>query len=446
MSLMPKNLSGNNSELYNSFVAIGANPDQLDQFELLYNAFNFHVPEPGVVLYLGYNPDTVIEYSKKVLFIGLAWIEEVVKKSPHIYINAILYYLNKIGLNKVILDVEQLDLLFKKKDNYTESVSIHRIILLFDFYLKKINLNYEYTCNFPIIDFNKKNSIYLRPGIVELRALQAVKKTSQEYLKIMCSKILKNINCHEYMYQPNTSNDADLLDIEFYIRQLITNAGVYGKTPDLLLTSINDFCARYHNALTESNQIYINSNCLTHSHLARLLSPEKTSPKYYRFGSIQNFYNMIDGKRILFVSPFASLCQKNIESSNIYKIWKNIKVAPFSLTGVDAYVTTYPHSLHESWSQTFSLLTSHVEKYLLSEEYDLVLASCGSYGLPLLHHIFLNHNVNCIYYGNFMNMLFGIKMNDFKDYFDDANLDYWLDAKIYHQNIENAHFARGHLD
>jgi hypothetical protein len=64
------------------------------------------------------------------------------------------------------------------------------------------------------------------------------------------------------------------------------------------------------------------------------------------------------------------------------------------------------------------------------ERIDIVIGSCGCYGIPLLEYCFRRHNMAAIYYGNYTNMAFGVRLADFEGHFDQANLEEWVDPFV----------------
>jgi hypothetical protein len=60
-------------------------------------------------------------------------------------------------------------------------------------------------------------------------------------------------------------------------------------------------------------------------------------------------------------------------------------------------------------------------------EIDLVMGSCGCYGVPLLDYCHKRHGMSAVYYGNMMHVFFGIRQNDFASHMESANAEFWTD-------------------
>jgi len=350
----------------------------------------------------------------------------------HIFIQLTLTILEKYHhVTSWSIDWDSIDNALHRISTFEHVTRIHKYLLIFDYCHKKtFNKATPFFSNKPIIDLQNSPQFYTRVGNVELRALRTVIR-HPESLDSIVREICDNLHSHDFMYQPNTSDDAQVADLSFSIRQLITNAGMYGTTHANLLTSLYGWANRYLSACFNGSDLLLDWNYGMHAHSVRLAAVEAglqfRRVRGFRFGNVYDFYNQLAGKTILIVSPFAKACVDSVESGAVKRLWKNLHVPCFKSVGVEARITTHPNRPHGSWLETFLILCERIDKAMDEHEIDLVLGACGCYGLPLLDYCHSKHGVNCVYYGNLIHLFFGIRQNDFARYMTDANPEFWTD-------------------
>lgn len=364
------------------------------------------------------------------IYINISFFHQV-DKASHIYIDyivrSIIKYHKKVN---VVIHWASVDLYLKNTFSSEQAIRTHHHLALFNYFCRKSGLgNVVGVSDFQPVVLGSDPKFFARPGNVELRAIRTILRYPLE-VDAICTEIIANWDREEFMYKSNTSSDEAVADHGHAIRQLITNAGLYGSTKENLIASIQSWTNRYISGLFGSQELYMRWDYAVHSHVARIAAFEAglTFQGGGRaiFGSIDEFYSQIAGKKILIISPFASACEQVVKTGRIKSIWKKRVVPDFSLVGLSAYITTYPNRPHDSWHETFEVICDGIDKIMKEEEIDLVLGSCGCYGIPLLDFCFKKYGISSVYYGNFIHLFFGIKLNDFSNHFDDANLDHWI--------------------
>lgn len=353
--------------------------------------------------------------------------------AEHIYINIIVGQILAFHTRpSFVVDLGSVDLFLRAVTDEVTANATHQAIGLFS-HFTKIHTGAELGtyCPFPHLSLASPPRLFPRPGLVELRAIRSVLQCQAD-LPEVCDRIIDNAQSDDFMYAPPLSQDANTLDLEHAVRHLITNAGMYGTSARLLESAIQEWIRRYMASLAAGEELFVNCGVTIQSHLTRTVAlsqglPFGTVRPGVKFGNIAEFYRLIAGQTVLMISPFALACAEQVASGRIGRMWKHIDVPDFRLVPLRAFVTTYPNQPHGSWSETFAHMCRQIDDIVAREKIDLVLGSCGCYGVPLMHHCYARHGLSAIYYGNLTNMLFGVRLNDFEAYFADANVDEWID-------------------
>lgn len=355
-----------------------------------------------------------------------------IDRAAHIYVHYILRTLKKNHADfRLLVQWDSIDLYLRNTFDFAMVLqTFHHVGLFNYFHHEEFGLGVNTTCGFPYISLGSTPRFFARPGNVELRAARIILRHPDEIDEI-CGDILANWEVEEFMYKSNTSSDVAVADHHHAIRQLITNAGMYGTDVASLAGSLRMWANRYISGLFGAEELFMRWDYAMHSHAVRLAAAEAgltfVDGGRARFGTVENFYAQMAGKTVLMISPFAAACVYSVNSGTIKKIWKKRQVPDFSLVGLPSYITTYPHRPHGSWNSTFDILCRAIDKIVSEQEVDLVIGSCGCYGIPLLDYCFKRHGISAVYYGNFMHVLFGIRQNDFSTHMNDANEEVWLD-------------------
>ena len=120
---------------------------------------------------------------------------------------------------------------------------------------------------------------------------------------------------------------------------------------------------------------------------------------------------LLEGCRVLIVSPFSETIEKQLEFKHcLHKTGlphSNFEFPEFEATFLKAPLTLQGCALpHESWVETSSELCRKSEEI----DFDLALISCGSYAQALAHHIYRGGR-KAMVVGGVLQTLFGIKGN-----------------------------------
>ena len=132
----------------------------------------------------------------------------------------------------------------------------------------------------------------------------------------------------------------------------------------------------------------------------------------FRFLNRQEHWGQcLNGKNILVISSFCKSMKAQIENKNISKIFGDeMWLKDCQFTFVKPPVTLAGNHENKSWQEHFlnfkAQLASHVKSG--DKKPDLVLVSCGGYGMPICNYIYSELNLSTIYIGGGLQLFFGI--------------------------------------
>lgn len=365
-----------------------------------------------------------------LVWLNLARFTEIVGRE-HRYPLLVMAHLSTINPHlRLSVNWDACDAFLLRRAHVAEISDIHWIFLHFLYHHQRLSGRGIHTmCGFATMQIGGPPTLFARPGVVELRALRAVLEYDGA-LGGITRDIAARQHDDAFMFGPWNSNDADAADPHWAIRMLMTNAGMYGDA-HTLESALRDWAGRYLDGLRASHELFNWWDYSLHNHIVRLLAEQRglayarLAPKL--FPSTEEFYQQLAGRRVLFVTAYARAVDHVLATNTIARIWKSVIPPPLAVTTVQAFVSTYPNAPHSAWSESFAALAARVDMALAGGGYDLVIAACGCYGIPLLHHCLTHHGLTGIYFGNKMNMWFGIKQNAFASDYGGANLEHWAD-------------------
>lgn len=350
------------------------------------------------------------------------------------------YNINKNEIKRKILKLDYESLLNQvtNDNNYDQRAHEHLIkalgVLNRKFHNNNGTIKIENKINNEKFSLNNKH--IFRFGNVELRVLHCFLFYSFSELRHAFNKVFKNRENESYLYSTESKRDNWLSsdDIEFNIKRLITNAGFYlSDDIDESWSCFIYFCNSYLDAICNS----------TH-----LLSQSEFYPYFFRSSnSIKNnfkkeikimqppnhheFYNEIDEKKVLFLTPFDNEVNDIYHSGNIYKLFKNLTPKKLHVHAIPSYISTYPNKPHNSFVDTANKMIKKIDEEFKKCNYDIFISSCGSYGSILSNHVRDNYNCSTLYQGNMSNTFFGIKQKTNYNYAKgNKNLEFWMESSL----------------
>lgn len=394
----------------------------LDIFKHLKNNYDINI-----LLFI----DTDEKYIDVPSYINIIYMSSINLQSINLFLKNIEY--TQYGL--ILLNTY--DIYLSSKSNKSIIYNIDNIKQVYNL-ISQINYNKIYwgainhmTDLKNVVNSNK--FMFLRVGNVELDILNLFKQNKEKLLNIYqkYSHIMYN-HSNDNIY--NLLND---LKIDTDIKRLLkttTNAGFYitdkANTFDELEYCLNKYLEGYNNC----DGFLRYDGCL----LQMTELNEQIKPNYTIYIE-KDIYNIIKNKNILIVTPFSEQINSQVTTGNYKKLFNCEIMNKFLL---DTYencrvytlnipITIYGNPIHNSWKQTFQITCDKIKDFTKNINIDLVLPSCGFYGIPLCNYVYTELNISSLYFGNAIHQLFGLMQNDFYAFpTDKINHENWIDINL----------------
>lgn len=145
-----------------------------------------------------------------------------------------------------------------------------------------------------------------------------------------------------------------------------------------------------------------------------------------------------EGKKLLFISPFADLLKSRATKATFESVWSNIHKMWFWPSEVDAYEIPYSYvtsvNTHKQYTNSMTLFDS-ICTNIKEVDFDVAFIGAGALGLPIAAHL-KNQGKIAISLGGHLQVLFGIGGGRWsKDEFWTTNYinEHWIEMpKKYH--------------
>lgn len=262
---------------------------------------------------------------------------------------------------------------------------------------------------YPEYDIQQHPS-FARYGNVELRVVEDF-LLAPDALRAAMERIAEKTSSEEEMYAPSESSGVFIHDSpDWNIRRLMTNAGFYvGADPDAAWKSLKEWAERYISALSHSHLSWQNTKAFYYLRVQRALHEASGYvPKYVELPGHRRIYQAFAGRDVLFASPLFHIVNEQISSGHIWKLYKDYDVPAFSARAVPAFVSTWPNRPHTDWSETFARMCDSLRAAHAERPFDVFVASCGCYGLPICDFARTEFGCATFYIGHQAHKLFGI--------------------------------------
>lgn len=401
--------------------------DYLDIFKYLKNNYDIYI-----LLFV----DTNEEYVNIPLYINIIYISDIKTDSIKLFLKNINY--TEYGL----IMFNSYDIYLNSKTNKNIVYNIHNIN-----YINNLVSQINYTkIHWGAINhmgdiknvIQKNKNMYLRVGIVELNILNLFKKNKQllfniyqKYSHIMYSHTNNNIY--------DILNDASIEQNIKYLLRTTTNAGFYitekSNNFDVLEYCLDKYLEGYKNC----DGFLRCDGCL----LKMIELDEEIKPNYTIYIE-KDIYSFIKNKNVLIITPFSEQINLQIKTDNYKNLFIDENMNKLlsetyencRLYTLNIPITIYGNPVHNSWKQTFQITCDKIKEFIKDINIDLVIPSCGFYGIPLCNYVYTELNISSLYYGNVIHQLFGLMQNDFSSFPQNIiNREKWIDID---ENVINS--------
>jgi hypothetical protein len=255
-----------------------------------------------------------------------------------------------------------------------------------------------------------RNFFITRTGIVEQRLIDLMIKDRASV--IAASEEISRTSLDEaFMYRKSqTSHYMANDDASFAIRQLMTNAGMYFSDSNENLFELLEFWhSKYLNAQIETTS-FCDRGDFSHTPFAyHAAEIERLSEGLELRFNPKLFLESLNGHRIVIATPYFEELNHLYSQSQQPNLYQNFKLPDFKLHAVQAEISTFPNKPGKDWRDTFDSLFERSVKAIKDFEATIFMASSGCYGLPLVSEVSKKTGIGCVYIGQVVNNLLGIK-------------------------------------
>lgn len=253
------------------------------------------------------------------------------------------------------------------------------------------------------IDILPNNNFLLtRYGSVELHVIEKYTFCKDELKKYWHENIHKFTSHDNDTIIPNSGTRNEPL------LNLMTNAGFYVTDKQHDFSILEYFCEKYIKGISNSHYMQRCDSCY---HSNNLLSKVYTNwkNKYFSITFRKDIYKLIARKTILVVSPFTEKINKQYISGNMFKLYNDIEIPSFKIRTLYTPITIYGNPVDKSWKDTFNKTCKKIRNVIETfKDIDVVIPSCGCYGIPICDYVYTELNTSALYLGNLSHNLYGI--------------------------------------
>ena len=129
---------------------------------------------------------------------------------------------------------------------------------------------------------------------------------------------------------------------------------------------------------------------------------------FYFLETGPTWMELLKGKSILIVSPFAKTFQQQLDSGNMKKIFTADWFQDTSFSFIKPPVTLAGNHGSRPWTVPFQEFQEQLRTHVAANKPDLCLVSCGGYGLPVCDFLFTELGLSAFYVGGALQLFFGV--------------------------------------
>jgi hypothetical protein len=136
---------------------------------------------------------------------------------------------------------------------------------------------------------------------------------------------------------------------------------------------------------------------------------------------IDDIFKLMDNKKVLAISSFDGLIQKQYKKGNLHKIYKNYPNI-VKLETIKFPYCFHNNGPHENYFETLESIFNEIKNI----DFDIAILGCGAYGHMLSHKIDTELKKDAIYVGGSIQTLFGIISSREKEHGKIKYNKYWI--------------------
>jgi hypothetical protein len=269
------------------------------------------------------------------------------------------------------------------------------------------------------------NELYIRGGNVELRVIEnAIVGELDEIFTLNFSSDAFEVDQKSRIPVSNSKKRhwLDVSDVNQNVADLMTNAGWY-PSDTFDTCELRSWADLYCDAYMNAYGVFRYPGIDVHESVLELKSLREKGNgfSYFNFPNRDKFYELLENRIILLVTPFAAEIRHLFDSGKLWNLWKDLSIPRFHLETIQAPMSIYPNRPGRSWMHSFAELKELIQDSFDANDHSLFFASAGSYGLPICDYVHSTFGISSVYGGNYINYLFGIRQNTTENDFHAGN-------------------------
>jgi len=199
-----------------------------------------------------------------------------------------------------------------------------------------------------------------------------------------------------------------------HVHQLVNNAGIYvtseADVREYVMASLRGFQHSTLLAIWGDRRGWEAQDRLISLAKRPLIQAQALEPFYF-LDKGPTWMDVLKGKSVLVISPFAKTFQQQLDSGNMKRIFTPDWFQDTSFSFVKPPVTFAGNHGSRPWTQPFQEFQEQLRTAVATHKPDLCLVSCGGYGTPVCDFLFQELNVSAFYIGGALQLFFGVLGN-----------------------------------
>ena len=276
----------------------------------------------------------------------------------------------------------------------------------------------------------RSGAILLRPGNVELAALQSVLQQS-DLLEAALVEIRRHHHDRQWMERRSERWWMEPSDVLENLCRLHTNGGFYASS-HAPLESLQRWSQSTIAALLAGPVLFGNDSIVRmFLPVAQALQRQSgRAPELVQWPGPQAFYDFIADQEVLFVTPLAAEVEAHHRSGRAFGLFTDVRIRPYGLRCTPAPMSIYPNRPDRGFEDSLERSLEQVERAHRQRPFTVFTAAAGAYGLPLCQAVQRRYGVTCIYIGNAIHAYFGVEQNTTADWMvSQRRPENWVRAK-----------------
>ncbi len=247
----------------------------------------------------------------------------------------------------------------------------------------------------------------LAPQALELAALQAVLFEAGSLEEVMAA-IRRHHLDPDWMGRRGEPGSGSGGAVEETLRRLHTEAGFYasGHAP---LETLQHWSQRVLQALLGGQVAGSAASTGFYPVAQKLYGSTGRVPELLQWPPDPAIYRFLAGKEVVAATTLAAQVEEQHRSGRAFRLFSDLPIAPYGLRCVQAPLSRYPERPAGDFVASLEACLERIEGLHRERPFQVFVAACGCYGLPLCEAVQRLYGVTCLCSGETMHRYFGVE-------------------------------------